>query len=253
MDRNGLISRPSNKQSKAVGWKGNEKRMGNLMAYCHERYKRSNYRDRTMLVSVGAFGVNALIGGGKLILGIALLSPWFVVTAIYYLLLCSARGQLLWRFKHIQRVENPTERFDQQFAVFRHSGIFICLLGISYLMVCARMYFWGESSTYPYYIVYGVAGVAFYKIGMSIYGIVVSRRIKNPLLTTMKVIAFMDACVSIVAVQCALLTMEDSAVEATRSSALLGGSCSIVFVGIGVYMLLRRKVYPGSQEFEKFQ
>lgn len=201
-----------------------------------------------MLRSLGSFVTNALIGAGKLVLGIAILSPWFMVTAVYYLMLCGVRGQLLWRFRETRLVEDQVERFDRQFAVFRHSGIFICLLGISYLAVCLRMYFCGEGSTYPYYILYGAAGVAFYKIGLSIYGMVISRKIKNPLLTTMKIIAFIDACVSIVAVQCALLALEESAESATKSSSLFGAGCSLVFIGIGVYMLLRRKEYPDTEE-----
>lgn len=221
------------------------------LAHYHKQYQKIGYRDRTMLLSIGAFSINALIGAGKLVLGIALFSPWFIVTALYYLLLCGARGQLLWRFRHTRMIENYKERFDKQFAVFRHSGIFICLIGVSYLFICLRMYVWGEANTYPFYIIYGVAAVAFYKTGVSIYGMVVSRKMNNPLLTTMKVIAFVDSMVSIVAVQCALLTMEESAESATQSSALLGAAFSVMFIGIGIYMLLRKKVYPIQGDFDQ--
>lgn len=220
------------------------------LTHYHKQYKEIGYRDRTMLISIGSFTINALIGTGKLVLGIVIFSPWFIVTAIYYLLLCGARGQLLWRFRQTRTIENPIERFEKQFSVFRHSGVFICLIGISYFFICLRMYFWGEANTYPFYIIYGVAAVAFYKTGMSIYGMAVSKQIKNPLLTTMKIIALVDSLVSIVAVQCALIAMEESAETATRSSALLGAGFSVVFLGIGIYMLLRRKVYPTHDEFD---
>lgn len=219
------------------------------LAHCHRQYRMIGYRDRTMLMSLGAVAVNAAIGAGKLAVGVVLLSPWFIVLAAYYLLLCAARGQLLWRFRHTRLIEKPEERFALQLAVFRRSGVFICFLGVSYLFVCLRMYFWGEGTEYPYYLVYGVAGVAFYKVGASIYGMVVSRRIKNPLLTTMKILALMDACVSIVAVQCALLTMEHSP-TATQSSAMLGAVCGLVFVGIGIGMLLRNMAYPGPEGYD---
>ncbi len=224
--------------------------MWTRLRYYHRQYRAIGYRDRSMLLSVGSFAINALIGTGKLLLGIFLVSPWFIVTASYYLLLCAARGKLLSRFKHTRRIENPVERFDKQFAVFRHSGVFVCLIGLSYFFICLRMYFLGEGCTYPFYILYGVAGVAFYKVGVSVYGMVVSRKMKNPLLTTMKVIAFVDACVSIVAIQCALLMMENPAALATQSSARFGMACSVVFIGIGAYMLLRKKVYPRADEFD---
>lgn len=209
----------------------------------HKHYKMISYQDRTMFMSIGSFSVNALIGVGKLLIGIFLLSPLLVAAAIYYLLLCAARGQLLWRFRHTRTIEDSVERFDRQFTVFRHSGVFICMIGISYLLVSHHMYVSGEGSTYPFYILYGVVAVAFYKISMSIYGIVVSRRMKNPLLTTMKVVALLDACVSIVTVQYALIAMKEPA-AAAKSSALLGMGCSIGFIGIGIFMLLRKKIYP---------
>lgn len=111
------------------------------------------------------------------------------------------------------------------------------------------MYTAGDHSRYPYYILYGVAAVAFYKIGMAIYGIVITGRMKNPLLSTLKAISLVDACVSIVAVQCALLVMKESPM-ATTSSALLGMGCSMLFLGFGLFMLLRRRLPSPAENSE---
>ena len=208
-----------------------------------------NYHDRTMLFSVGSFAINAVIGVVKLGTGLFLLSPWFISTGAYYLLLCAARGRTLWHFYKTKDMEDHVLRFDKQFQVFRHGGIFICMIGISYFAVCLFMYFYKVTTSYPYYILYGVAAVAFYKITMAIYGIVVSTKMKNPLLSTMKIIAFVDACVSIVAIQCALIAMDDP-VAASASSALFGMGCSAVFLGIGIYMLCKKKKYPAEGEFD---
>ena len=88
--------------------------------------------------------------------------------------------------------------------------------------------------------IYGVAAVAFYKIGMAIRGMIVTRKMHNPVLSTLKIISFIDACVSIMMVQCALLAMKGSP-EASSSSALLGMACSVLFLGIGLYMVCSRK------------
>lgn len=208
----------------------------------HKQYL-GNYHDRTMTMTAGSFAVNAAIGAGKLILGIIFSSPWFILTAVYYLLLCAARGNVLWKSKRIAVIEDPIKRLDRQFSAYRHSGAFIGLIGVSYLFVCLRMYFIGESALYPYYIIFGVAAVAFYKISMAIYGIGVTRRINNPILSSIKMIGLVDACVSIVAVQCALLTMENAA-SPTTSSALLGMACSVLFVSLGLFMLCKKKNYP---------
>ena len=208
-----------------------------------------NYHDRTMLFSVGSFAINAVIGLVKLGTGLLLVSPWFISTGVYYLLLCAARGRTLWQFYKTKDLTDHVARFDKQFKVFRHGGIFLCLIGLSYFAVCLFMYFYKVTTSYPYYILYGVAAVAFYKITMAIYGMVVSAKMKNPLISTMKIIAFVDACVSIVATQCALIAMDDP-VAASSSSALFGMGCSAVFLGIGIYMLCKRKKYPAEGEFD---
>lgn len=208
-----------------------------------ETYRKrfmGNYHDRTMLFSAGSVAANAFIGVVKVGTGIALLSSWFIATGVYYLLLCAARGQTLRQFYRTKDIEDRLLRFDRQFLVYKRSGIFICLIGVSYFGVCLFMYFYKATTSYPYYLLYGVAAAAFYKITMAVYGILVSAKMKTPLLSTMKIIAFVDACVSIVAVQCALLTVEDSPETASASSALLGMGCSIVFLGIGIFMLCRK-------------
>lgn len=209
-----------------------------------------NYHDRTMLFSVGSVAANAVIGVVKLAAGIALLSSWLIATGVYYLLLCAARGQTLRQFYRTKDIKDRLLRFDKQFWVYKRSGIFICLIGLSYFGVCLFMYFYKTTTSYPYYILYGVAAAAFYKIIMAVYGIVVTSKMKTPLLSTMKIIALVDACVSIVAIQCALLTVEDSPAAASSSSALFGMGCSVVFLGIGIFMLCRKKQYPAEHEFD---
>lgn len=53
--------------------------MRKLLTHYHKQFQMIGYRDRTMLMSVGSFATNALIGAGKLILGILIFSPWSIV------------------------------------------------------------------------------------------------------------------------------------------------------------------------------
>lgn len=197
------------------------------------------YHGRALLLSTGSLAFGALIGIGKLAAGLVFLSPWLIVTAVYYLLLGGARGQLLWKNRRIGNAENPAVRAALQRRAYRQSGVFISLIGLSYFLVCLCMYRLGITTSYPYYIQYGVAAVAFYKIGMAIYGMVVTRKMNNPVLSSLKILNFTDACVSIVAVQNALLTMEESP-SASSSSAFLGMGCSVLFLLIGIGMLIRK-------------
>lgn len=173
-----------------------------------------------------------LIGLTKLILGYALSSYWLMITAIYYIILSVARGYLTHCYKDDEKYGSQ----KGQYLIYKKSGYFIIFLSISYFISCICMYEFNQMIIYPGYILYGVVAFAFYKIINAIIGIVNVRKQQNLVLSSIKIMMLIDACVSIVASQCALLTMQASSVAAS-SSAILGIVCSIVFIGIGFYML----------------
>lgn len=137
-----------------------------------------------------------------------------------------------------------------EFNVYKRGGVFLCLLGVSYLLVCLRMYLVGDVFIYSGYIVYLVATVAFNKLVVAIYGNIVNRHLKNPIISTLKVLNFIDAMVSIVVTQMTLLTMQASP-RALSVSALFGMACSALFFLIGMYMLCQKKKYPVTEEEDK--
>lgn len=202
-----------------------------------------DYQDRTALTNVASLTINALIGIGKLILGVYLLSGWFMINAVYYIILFAARGQALYKYRVAKTIEGPAQRYNMEFIVYQRSGTFLCLLGISYLLVCLRMYVAGDAFMFRGYIVYLVAAVAFTKLGIAIYGTLANRHLKGPIVSSLKMISFVDAMVSIVVTQYTLLMMEKSP-NAISSSALFGMGCSILFFLIGICMLLKKKKVP---------
>jgi len=210
-----------------------------------------NVQDRTLITNAGSFTINALTGTGQLALGIGLLSPWYIVNSIYYLLLCAARGQALRRYRKTRTIKDEKERYDASFAVHKRGGIFICLMGISYLGICLWMYSTGESRVQnEMYLVLGVATIAFTKIGFAIHGMIVNRHMHDPIISLFKKISFLDAMVSIVVTQCTLLTMTEMA-EAVSSSAFFGMGISILFLIIGILMLTKKKKYPMPRTLKK--
>jgi hypothetical protein len=212
-----------------------------------ERY-RTNFQHRTAVVNTVSLSINALIGVGKLILGVYLLSGWFMTNAIYYLLLSAARGQALHKYTAATKIEHPDQRFHMEYAVFKRSGLFICLLGISYLLVSLRMYLTEDAVVYGGLIVYLIATIAFTKLGIAIYGIMAKRHLKGPIVSTLKMFSFTDAMVSIVVTQYTLLSMQQSP-SALKSSALFGMGCSILFIFIGLRMIYIKKIPPNMDNY----
>lgn len=198
-------------------------------------------RDRAAVTALAAFTLNALIGAGKLLLGMYLQSAWFMINAVYYLVLSAARGQTLRRYAEARKLGDPEERYELEFSVYRKSGIFLCLLGLSYMGVCLRMFMVGDAVVFSGNMVFLIASVAFTKLGMAIHGNVVNRHLHNPIVSALKVINFTDAMVSIVVTQYTLLMMRSSA-SAMSSSALFGMGCSGLFMVIGIFMFCRRNV-----------
>ncbi|WP_342421640.1 hypothetical protein [Paenibacillus sp. FSL E2-0178] len=204
-----------------------------------DRY-RGDYQERTAMVNAVSLAVNAVIGAGKLILGVYLLSGWLITNAIYYLILSAARGQALHKFAAVKQIEQPGERLQLEHNIYRRSGLSLCLLGISYLLVSLRMYVLGDALIFSGNLVYLVAAVSFTKLGMAIYGMTANRNLKGPIVSTLKIFSFTDALVSIVVTQYTLLTMQHSP-RALDSSALLGMGFSLFFVCIGMYMACTKK------------
>ena len=213
------------------------------MRKLYQKYM-GNAQDRIMTANAGSFTINALTGTGQLALGIFLRSPWYIVNSVYYLLLCAARGQALRKYRKIRTIADKKERYGASFAVHKRGGIFICLMGISYLGICLWMYFTGESRVQnEMYLVLGVATIAFTKIGAAIHGMIANRHLHDPILSLFRKISFLDAMVSLVVTQCTLLTMMEAA-EAVSSSSLFGMGISLLFLLIGVLMLTKKEKYP---------
>ncbi|KAI7260937.1 hypothetical protein KC345_g9939 [Hortaea werneckii] len=204
------------------------------------------YEHRTAVVNTVSLSFNALIGAFKLILGVYLLSGWFMTNAVYYLILSAARGQALHKYAAANQIGPPADRFHMEYAVYKRSGVLLSLLGISYLLISVRMYLSGDAVVFGGNLVFLIAAVSFTKLGIAIYGIAANRHLKGPIVSTLKIFSFSDAMVSIVVTQYTLLTMEQSP-NALESSSLFGMGCSLLFMITGIYMVRKKKKPPNPE------
>ena len=140
-----------------------------------------SFQGRTLMTTLISTLLDALAGLVKLVLGIVMLSPWIIANSIYYLLLGTARGQLLNKYRNLETKENSGDRYKDELAAYRKSGLFLCLIGASYLCICLRMYYFMDTATYSELLIYVIALLSFIKLGCSISGIITSRRKKHPL------------------------------------------------------------------------
>ena len=98
---------------------------------------RSDETHRTVLSTVGSAIYGVMLGIGKLLLGLLAWSPWFIINAIYYLLLSAARGTTVWRYATIHAKQDvaETRQTAREYRACKQGGIFLCLLGAVYLLI----------------------------------------------------------------------------------------------------------------------
>ncbi|MGL5254216.1 MAG: hypothetical protein ACRC9L_04325, partial [Brevinema sp.] len=77
----------------------------------------------------------------------------------------------------------------------------------------------------------------------AIIGVVKYRHMKNPLISSIKIMGLIDAVVSIVVAQCTLINMSGDHFSAVESSSLFGMACSAGFIITGIVMLCKKNKY----------
>lgn len=200
-------------------------------------------QDRAAIMTVGSLMTSAFFGVIKLAFGVYLPSAWFIINAAYYLLLCVARWHAVAQYAQCDAIDEPSVRYNRELAIYRRSGVFISLLGVSYLFVCLWMLNHGDATIYTGNMVFFVALVGFSKTGAAIHGLITTRHMRNPIVSALKAINIADVLVSIVVTQCTLLAMQG--VEgATRYSAMAGMAVCAFIIVEGIYMVRKRKALP---------
>lgn len=205
-------------------------------------YRYYVQREKTSAISKTqvSFLLNCFISLFKCLIGILYDTKWMLMCGSYFMMLAVARGHVLYKFNKSKSMNCKIAYDTYVHRVYHRSGYFIIGIGISYMLLCFWMYRFDEQISYPQYIVYGVVAIAFYKIGMAIYGLCDKKNDHSVLLSILKIINLMDASVSIVASQCALLVSQHS-IYASKSSAMLGIGCSIMCIAMGC-IIVQKKV-----------
>lgn len=203
-----------------------------------QKYDTIDKKYRIIWRAVVSSGWNALIGAGKVLVGLVFFSPWYVVNGIYYLILCAARGSAIRTSLHLYDRERTQLSYEQECHIYHHSGIFVGGLGFSYLLISIRMFFRGDVTRFPDYAVFAVVIGSLAKLGSSIYGAFYDRKSASPVVRVVRILSLADAGVSLVMTRCALLLIVD-APNAVSNSAIFGMIVSTVLMLTGLWMWRR--------------
>lgn len=168
-------------------------------------------------------------------------SAWFAAIAAYYMFLSLARLSLVYYVNRSKRCGNPALRVLWEYKGTRACGFLILLLHTGMAGLAVQMIRDNLHNTYPGYIIYLSAAYTFYAAITATIHIFKFRKLKSPILSASKAIAFTGAMMSVMALQTAMIARfgADDAVFRQVANTITGSVVCIGSVLIALFMIVR--------------
>lgn len=200
--------------------------------------------------------VNCILAIGKLILGIYSFSIFMCLNALYNAGIVAIKYIVIKGHNEAMRLPdnaNPNGYGRLEYRYYIQVGKIIIATSTVYVIYSIRLFIKGSNDEYSQIAAIVIAAVAFTEIGTSIYGILVTRAEKEPIINALKLSNLSSAMISIVLTQTAILSSKnngDHSVANGIAGMLFGGGA----VCIGVYMVIHMsRVLNGKNEKKMIQ
>lgn len=178
---------------------------------------------------------SAVFGTFNGILSIISSSIWFLMLSIYYLALSIARIGI---YCYKQGVREKTKLASIK--LYRNSGIFLLVMNFAIGVAVLQIVFIEKRFNYPGLFIYAVATYAFTKITLAIINISKTRGTKNYTEMSLRSINLIDASVSILALQTALISeFSDGTSDITIMNGITGAVVFLFTLAFGMFMIIK--------------
>lgn len=198
-----------------------------------------NFGFRTLIFAIVSFLMSLLFSFFNAFMGIKNRSIWYGALATFYIAIAFLRGGVL--IYHKNRISKKNKSQNQEYIkakVYRNSGIITLILNVALSSAIGQMIFSDAHFTYMGLTIFAYAAYAFYKITMSIIALIKAHKQTDLTVRAIRNINLVDALVSILALQTALLTMfSQDNVDISLFNTFTGIVVSSLTIGIGVYMI----------------
>lgn len=188
-------------------------------------------RVRTVVFTIPGVMSNVWFALFNGILGIMGQSAWFGSLSAYYILLSIMRIRAVHEAREIGKIEDKKIKMEREIAVYGKNSLLFILLAIVLLGMVVLLETSVVGKNYPGFLVYGVAAFTFYKIIKSSITIIKEYKWNTPLMMIIRRIGHVDACVSILTLQTALIAAFGQGQELLAK--ILNG-----FTGCGVFLIV---------------
>lgn len=196
------------------------------------KWKR-DYTFKTMVSAMLSFGITVLFALYNGFLGIRLFSVWHGSICVFYLLLAVIRGGTLLTEKRILSLNEQQKAYHRQIA-FRISSVILLLLSLSLVAPISLMVLFEKPVNMGLIPALAIATYTTYKITMSSVHICRQRHTdhNNILVVELRVINFVDALVSILALQNTLIMVKSVSTDKTDMLILAAVSSAVIYLVI---------------------
>lgn len=161
-----------------------------------------DYHYRTLFFSKFGFGISAVFAVFNGIVAVISISAWYAVLAVYYIFLVVLRFEAL----HYNRIPSQSpKRARLEWKLYFRCGILFIPMSLALGGAVFLMVRFGNSKSYPGTWIYAVAAYTFWKITISIINLVKAGKTRSPLLMVIRNVGYIDALVSMLSLQTALL------------------------------------------------
>lgn len=155
------------------------------------------------------------------------------------------------RYERKLSKEEPDRNLKmQEWKVYRNTGILLALITIALGGTVILLVNREGGKSYQGYMIFVVAMYTFYKVIISVVNMVRARKMKSPLLVTIRNIGYADALVSLLSLQTAMFASfgENSNINPQVMNAITGTCVCIMILAIGIYM-----IYSSGRQLKRIQ
>ncbi len=193
-----------------------------------------NWSFRTLVTATFSFVFSLINAAFNGFLGISQSSIWFGALSAYYVFIALMRGGLLIYHRRSGYDGEAVGRARN----YRNCGVKMLILNLALSSAIAQMIFEDRAFSYKDWFIFAFAAYAFYKIIMAIRNFIKAHRQDSVTLRAIREVGLVDAAVSILALQTALLhTFSADGVDISLFNTLTGSAVSIFAISLGILMI----------------
>lgn len=209
-----------------------------------------SYGYRSVVFASISFIINIAYAIFHAVMAIMSKSIWLGALAFYYIAITSIRGGIIGVTRK-RKNKKKEYTLEKQIKSYRNCGIYIVLLNFAFMAAIVQMAIGGSGFHYAGIMIYVMAAYTFWKLAMAIYNIFKARKLNDPTIQSLRNLSLVDALVSILALQTAMLFEFSNGTNQTLPNSLTGTAVSLATIAIGVIMIIRGQISLNRIKKEK--